>query len=169
MKRDQKRIFEQYATERRSELSKLIGYCCYVTRHHQQNAFVDCRSKLTVNDVKQHISPKNPEELNSGVMLLAEARLLHFSLEQLVIDFAEAGLFSEDEIASAKARIVAAKTLTRENVCITPTPPHSASSRRKRRSTMQLSRCCGVPSASEWSAFPTPFAFRRVANVRRPE
>lgn len=44
-----------------------------------------------------------------GFTLLAEADLLHLSLEQAVIDFRESGLFPPSLVASARARLLVIK------------------------------------------------------------
>jgi hypothetical protein len=44
-----------------------------------------------------------------GFTILAENNLLHLSLEQAVIDFAESGLFPASIIASARSRLLLAK------------------------------------------------------------
>lgn len=44
-----------------------------------------------------------------GFTTLAENNLLHLSLEQAVIDFAESGLFPASIIASARSRLLLAK------------------------------------------------------------
>lgn len=64
-----------------------------------------------VQAAKRLVSPGSTGALHPGFKVLAGAGLLRCSVEQTVIDFADAGLFDDAEVSNARARIAMAKML----------------------------------------------------------
>jgi hypothetical protein len=57
------------------------------------------------------VGPNSTGIFHDGFEFLVTQKISQFSIEQAVIDFKDSGLFSPDEVSSARARIAMAKML----------------------------------------------------------
>jgi hypothetical protein len=57
------------------------------------------------------VGPNSTGKFHEGFEFLVRKKISQFSIEQAVIDFKDSGLFSTDEVSSARARIAMAKML----------------------------------------------------------
>ena len=62
-------------------------------------------TNTAVGAAKYFISPDRDGKLHEGLLSLARVNRTNLSLEQAVIDFKDEGLFTDAEVASARARL----------------------------------------------------------------
>lgn len=98
MRIDAAQQFEQSVKERLAQATNTIGY-----------SFADVHKiiedKGAVEAAKILVSPNSAGKIHEGLQVLVDNNLGHLSIERAVIDFRKKGLFSEDEISSAEARL----------------------------------------------------------------
>ena len=92
--------------EFRDELLRRIVEAIDKTGHTFFGLLTSIKDDGAVATARRLISPQNNETFQDGMRQLKDANLLHFTVEQAVIDFGEQGkIFTPGEVAAAKERL----------------------------------------------------------------
>ena len=97
--------FEQTVIERLAQATDKTNYSF-------AGAYNIIEGRGAVEAAKILVNPTNSGKIHDGLQFLIDNHLDHLSIEQTVIDFRSEGLFSEDEVSSAQARLAMAKMLS---------------------------------------------------------
>ena len=96
--------FERLVAERLAEATRLTG--------HQFRDLHDLiAQKRAVGAARILLSPASVGTFTYGFRLLAAANLLHLSIEQAAMEFEHSGLFTEEQLSNARARLILARML----------------------------------------------------------
>lgn len=94
--------FEQTVKDRLTEASNKTKYL--FTRFNKM-----VKETGAVQAAKRLVRPTDLGKIHDGLQVLIDNDLVHLSIEQAIIDFQNDGLFSEDEVSSARGRLALAR------------------------------------------------------------
>jgi hypothetical protein len=104
MAEDQKLLFEADVIHRLDQATSKTGYLFAGILEIIDNMGAAEAARMLVG-------PNSTGKFHEGFEFLVRQKISHLSIEQAVIDFKDSGLFSADEVSSARARIAMAKML----------------------------------------------------------